>query len=202
MTGYLKFAIFVGLLLLIPLCALIYKGFNGLERGASSAKDLRELRDFANNVGDFEKAARGFFGSNGEFMPELAYPVQRALENSEGKKLECLVLGRNSSDVFILSTRDNRHYNYPVSSLSEQDRTFVMNLPVYQKSPRAYPVARILRLTDGGRIAAEILERDQFELTYRLIGEYQHRILSINKLIDQDRKFVYGLTVAESVDRL
>lgn len=213
----IRMAILVGMIVAVPLCAMIYLGVARLEH---TARESIRLRDSLSELSDQVTPVRTMLDEldpdggdpeppsaetspEPEPEPELgngAFPVVKRLENQKRQALDVVVTGRSEEALHFLSLRDNRLYRYPIAGLSEPDQAFSAGLPVWESRGGTYPVARQLRDVVGRPLVTMIDGRSEREVFFRTLPEGERHRYPIHRLSPMDRYYVMSLPVSSGRD--
>ncbi|MBL9153423.1 MAG: hypothetical protein JNK37_13095 [Verrucomicrobiales bacterium] len=210
----IRMAILVGMIVAVPLCAMIYLGVARLEHTARESIRLRDsLSELSDQVTPVRTMLDELDPDGGEMdggsepstesqpKPENgAFPVVKRLENQKRQALDVVVTGRSEEALHFLSLRDNRLYRYPIAGLSERDQAFSAGLPVWESTAGNYPVARQLRDVVGRSLVTVIDGRSEREVFFRTLPEGERHSYPIHRLSPTDRHYVMSLPVSSGRD--
>ena len=87
-------------------------------------------------------------------LTKPAIPVNRILENAEGRRLDVVIQGKNGATLFVDRVGDGERFEIPIQSLGWKDRFFVMRLeeqapPVKLVKKEEEPVDPYLESREG-----------------------------------------------------
>ena len=119
----------VGLILAIPLMAMINFGFGRFEEKAKTMVAVREMMEEVGlaNLSDALDAANA---EDFDSFAKEAFPIDRSISNYQGKTIEVIITGRTREELQFHSLRYNHDYSYPIQKLAEKDQQFVRGLPL------------------------------------------------------------------------
>jgi hypothetical protein len=183
MRSILLSAAIVGVIIMIPVCALIYQSVGTFETGIFFKKRVKD---------EVEKISK-VYGILDDSDPLSVYPIPRRLTNVDGRIIESVITGKFGETLKFLSLANNRNYEYSINHLSEKDMEFIRSLPEYDKSPDSYPVIRKITLNGKGSFVAKIEGRSQFDFDYSTIEHSEVQRAAINNLSPEDRQFLFRL---------
>lgn len=61
--------------------------------------------------------------------PEVTYPIERSISNSQGSKTEVAVIGKEGGNITFLRKSDGGRFVFSISKLSKEDQMFFSSLP-------------------------------------------------------------------------
>lgn len=67
----------------------------------------------------------------------LVFPVERLLTDRHGRTVPARLLARSTNQVRFLRTSDGSTYDYPISSLTDEDQQFILRFPESTLHPLA-----------------------------------------------------------------
>ena len=73
--------------------------------------------------------------------PKSVFPFFRTMTDTKGRTIRAEVLGRDANTVTIVRSSDKRRFTLPLNTLSPQDQTHLLSLPITE--PRAEDPAKL-----------------------------------------------------------
>jgi len=136
-------------------------------------------------------------GSPAVSSPKLTLPIQRALTDQQGRKVEVTIVKRTPTHISIIRKSDEKSFELETGNLSEADRIFIEKLPVSGTSRSSAFVenrqAEIRKLEEeiqqhNNSLESGALNGSQTSMTNGKIERLNREILELQKQIAEHGK--------------
>lgn len=186
-------AILVGVIVAVPICAIIYLSVSSLEKSSHHSKEIFGLTETITSAGSFIDEESGLKELAESLENAEAFPVLKRITNQNQQSLDVVVTGRTEEALHFLSLRDNRHYFYPINELIWKDQIFSKGLPIWVPKEGEFPLPRQLRDGVGRPLVTMIEGRSEHHVFFRTLAGGDLHAYPIHRLSPADRTFILGL---------
>lgn len=124
-------------------CIIIFLAFIGIFIFSISACKKPALKQLEKEVSSPKKVEDVAESEKVLLPPKADYPIDRVISDSQGRQTDVRIIGRESDNIIFVRKSDDKRFIFPISKLSEDDKTFASSLsykipPALEKEKPSY----------------------------------------------------------------